>query len=312
MENEIDYNSEDDHNGYQSENQNTNKSNDLNYQGSSDLYYDTNDNLELIDPLSYNIVHLNELISVRNKLIAEFIDQTCVERDEAIMALIDYKWNLDKITDDWYNDVDKNRKKIGIDSDENSVKQLAKENVIINSDFCLICYSPVKIKSKIDCFALKCGHVFCNDCWKDFIVNKLDDYFCCLYSSCPQKGCNLKIPESLFTKLLKADKMNNERYEKIVLRNFTENNINIKWCPKDCGRCSRTDAHANQEIICGCKNVYCFNCLREGHSKFFIFSFFVSQKLREKNILQTKKHKNIIYYLLTKKYFADKKSIKIL
>ena len=270
MEEEIDYNYDED-NGYCSENQNKNLNNDLNYQGSSDLYYDTNDNLELANPLSYNIVHLNELSSVRNRLIADFVDQTCVDKDEAIIALIDYKWNLDKINDDWYNDVDGNRKKFGIDQDENSLKELATEKVSSNTNYCLICYSPVDIKNKSDCFALRCGHVFCNDCWKDFIVNKLDDYFCCLYSTCPQKGCNLKIPESLFFKYLKGDNANNERYEKIVLRNFTENNNNVKWCPKDCGRCSRTDAHANQEITCGCKYVYCFNCLREGHSKYFLY-----------------------------------------
>lgn len=273
MEDEIDYNynDEEEQNVHYSQTPNTDQNNDLNCQGSSDLYYDTNDNLDIINPLSYTIVHQNELSSVRNKLITEFIDQTCVDRDEAIIALIDYKWNLDKINDDWYNDVDGNRRKFGIDQDENSVKQLAKEKVKSGTNFCLICYSPVDNKSKKDWYALKCGHVFCNDCWKDFIVNKLDDYFCCLYSTCPQKGCNLKVPESQFAKSLKGDKANNERYEKIVLRNFTENNINVKWCPKDCGRCSRTDAHANQEISCGCKYVYCFNCLREGHRMFLFF-----------------------------------------
>jgi len=266
MSDEIDYYN-DDENENHNETPNINFNNDLNYQVSSDLYYDTNDILESTNPISYNIVHLNELSSVRNNLIEEYIDQTCVERDEAITALIHYKWNLDKINDDWYNDVEGNRKNFGIDQDQNSLKELAKERVKINSNYCLICYSSVDNKNKTDCSALKCNHVFCIDCWKDFINIKLDDYFCCLYSTCPQKGCNLKIPESLFIKCLKNEKINNERYEKIVLRNFTENNINIKWCPKDCGRCSRTDAHANQEIICGCKNVYCFNCLQEGHSK---------------------------------------------
>lgn len=287
MTDEIDYNY-DDENNYCSETLNTNFNNDLNYQGSSDLYYDTNDNIETANPRSYNIIYLNELSSVRKKLITEFIDQTYLERDEAIIALIYYKWNLDKINDDWYNDVDGNRKLFGIDQDENSIKELKKQKAETNTNYCLICYLPVDNKNKSDCFALRCNHVFCNDCWEGFIVSLLDDYFCCLYSTCPQKGCNLKIPESVFLKNLKEDKINNERFEKIVLRNFTENNINIKWCPKDCGRSSRTDAHTNQEIICECKYVYCFNCLREGHSNdFYIFEFKICHIIKQQKHFST-------------------------
>ncbi len=262
MDDEINYDY-DDYEYYSQTPKTDNK--DLNV-SSSDIYYDTNDKIEF-SLNNFNIVYLDQLMTVRNKLISEFIEQTFLDRDDAINALINYKWNLDKINDDWYNDVDGKRKNFGIDEDDNSIKLLAKNNIQKNSKYCLICYSEIDYIKKTDCDSLKCFHNFCKDCWKVFIISKLDDYFCCLYSTCPQKDCNLKIPESFFLKYLKEDNDNMERYEKIVLKNFTENNKNIKWCPRDCGRCSRTDIHSNIEVVCDCKYVYCFNCMREGHSK---------------------------------------------
>ena len=77
----------------------------------------------------------------------------------------------------------------------------------------------------------------------------------------------MKIPESLFNGILNEDPSLKNKFDKIVLRNFTENNVDIRWCPNpnDCGRCVRTDMHYNKEITCDCGYVYCFTCLREGH-----------------------------------------------
>jgi len=229
------------------------------------------DESDLLPQESFSIVKLDDLNNLREKIIKEFIEKTYMERDDSIIALINYKWNLDKINDDWYNDVEGNRKKFGIDVDENNSKELEKENIEKNSNYCLICFSEFekdpKNPNNFLKFSLKCNHNFCEECFKEYLIDKLDDYYCCLYSTCPQKGCTLKIPESLFYKFLNENPNLKKKFDKIVLRNFTENNVDIKWCPNptDCGRCVRTDSHFNREITCDCNYVYCFSCLREGH-----------------------------------------------
>jgi len=251
--------------------QNSDFNNDLQSQYSNEFYYDLNNNLENNIQNSYKIIHINEQTPLRNEIISEFMERTCVNRDDAIIALISYQWNLDKIDGDWFNDVDKRRQNFGIDLINDKILNNLPE--INNTSYCLICYCEIDYVNKSDCFSFKCLHNFCNDCWELFINSKLDDNYGCLYSTCPQQGCNLKIPESHYIKYLKGDRIKIEKYEKIVLKNFTENNNNLKWCPKDCGRCSSIEVHTYQEIICDCKYVYCFNCLREGHSnKFYFFN----------------------------------------
>ncbi len=136
-----------------------------------------------------------------------------------------------------------------------------------DAKICFVCYCDL---DESNSFALKCGHRFCHECWKHYVYSKLEDIFCCLYSTCMQKGCNFRIPESVFEKYLKEDKGSLERFDKIVLRNFTESNANLKWCPRDCGKCVKTEVHSNREIECECLFVYCFSCLREGHRYFLI------------------------------------------
>jgi ariadne-1 len=211
---------------------------------------------------SVAIVLPHELSKIREKLISECCEATSLDRDEAITVLIHYKWNIDKVSQEWFEDVDGNRKKFGLDLDDAAVQKLNNIKIENNNVYCSVCYCEI---NKSDSFALKCGHCFCDDCWKQHIYSKLEDIFCCLYATCLQKGCNLRIPESAFEKYLKYDKFNLEIFEKIVLRNFTESNANLKWCPRDCGKCVKTEVHSNREIECECLFVYCFSCLRDGH-----------------------------------------------
>ncbi len=247
MEDEIDYNYEDEN---------------INY----DLcdYKDDDYNLNALQRKNTTtlIIHPNEIIKLREKLIKDCCEETFLDRNDAITVLMNYKWNMDKVNQLWFEDIEGNRKKFGLDSDEESKKQLAKMKVEINTNYCLVCYSDV---DSTNSFKLNCGHTFCDDCWKGNIETLLEDVFCCLYSTCMQKSCNLRIPESVFENYLITNKDNLKKFDKIVLRNFTESNSDLKWCPRDCGNCIRTEVHYNKEIECECSFVYCFSCLREGH-----------------------------------------------
>ena len=241
--------------------------NDQSYQDDENIYsgctYEENFQ-DLTNEKNFQIVHLNEISNLRENLISKCCESTALTRDEAILVLIQYKWNIDRIDDDWFNDVDENRQKFGIDLDKPSKLKLLKLNVNNYSNICLVCESNLE---ESDNFSLKCGHNLCNFCWTEFIKSKIDDIFCCVYSTCPQQGCNIKIPESVFLKFMTKDYK--EKYDKIVLKNFTENNTDIRWCPSDCGCCVSSEEHSNKEITCDCKYVFCFSCLREGHKPCF-------------------------------------------
>jgi hypothetical protein len=49
-----------------------------------------------------------DILKEREKMIQETIEKLYLERDQAILAMIHYEWNLDNL-DNWYEDVDTNK-----------------------------------------------------------------------------------------------------------------------------------------------------------------------------------------------------------
>jgi ariadne-1 len=94
----------------------------------------------------------------------------------------------------------------------------------------------------------------------------MEDLLTCIFSTCPQKGCNIIVPETVFHKFLIPFPKINSDYTKSLLKNFTDFNSDIKWCPTpDCGICVRVPGHSMKEIECECKKIFCFACSLEGH-----------------------------------------------
>lgn len=225
----------------------------------SDCSNNTNDIEKKID---FSVHNQDELSSFRERFINECCEATFLNRDEAIMILLHYKWDVSKLGQEWFNDVDNNRINFGID-----LPYKARENIQqqkMNKFYsCLICFSNKLFDTSLH---LKCMHKFCDYCLRNYFKSKLDDDLDALYTTCPQKGCNIRIPESFFLTFFQNDNENKLRYENIIRKNFSFQNSSIKFCPKNCGRFIFSDVHyANKEITCVCQHVYCFSCLREGH-----------------------------------------------
>ena len=93
---------------------------DLNMQKSSsfndyieDIDYDIGDEDLGNQITDENITFIQEedVLKEREKMIQEAIEKLCLERPEAILAMIYFEWNIDNI-DNWYDDVDNNRIKV--------------------------------------------------------------------------------------------------------------------------------------------------------------------------------------------------------
>lgn len=214
--------------------------------------FNSND-LSLQKTNSYMILKEDQLLKEREKIIKETIELISLGRDEAILVLIFFNWSIDSIQDKWFDDVGKNSIKCGIKLKENNKLSKSKE--------CLICFTPYSSSFK----SLKCNHNFCADCWNEYLSVKIEDFLTCLSSTCPQSGCNLIVPESIFQNLL-LDKKLKERLNKAVLKNFVGYNSDIKICPgASCNNSIKCDSYLSKEIICECGTVFCFKCNKEAH-----------------------------------------------
>jgi hypothetical protein len=66
---------------------------------------------------------------------------------------------------------------------------------------CMIDYMPVEKHNATD---LGCGHTICNECWFDYIEQKVKDGMECIHSKCPMTNCTKTVTLDLIDEI--ADK----------------------------------------------------------------------------------------------------------
>ena len=97
------------------------------------------------------------------------------------------------------------------------------------------------------------------------------------FIACPFEKCNVILRHSFVLEHLIEE--NKPTYIKQICQSFTEENKHIKFCPAPgCPFCVENIEADLNEVICKCKNVFCFKCGEEGHRYLFLLLFFNIRK----------------------------------
>jgi ariadne-1 len=94
--------------------------------------------------------------------VNEISDMLGLSEDDAISILRHFKWNIDKLQNEWFAKEKQLRLQIGIEFDKNiALKNPAVNSSLasINGGYCMICYnkfSSTNVSQKA--ISLSCGH----------------------------------------------------------------------------------------------------------------------------------------------------------
>ena len=118
-----------------------------------------------------------------------------------------------------------------------------------------------------------CNHPFCNDCFHEFLEEKVKGGPMCIFSTCPMDGCPYYITEQVVQKFATGDSFN--KFQKFKLENFVKHAANLISCKGvDCDqtfyiqekqldrefRCPQTNG-----LCTDCGYVTCLRCDEPGH-----------------------------------------------
>lgn len=208
------------------------------------------DEFEAIDPA--------ELVRKQQLQVVELGETLGVPVSVAGALLRAYRWNKEKLFQDFFDNKNKVCKKAGVSLDDYGyiTGESGKEG------FCPICYDDV------DCgmmYALKvCKHFACKNCWKEYMEVAIGDGPTCLSMTCPQRNCNIIVDETLVSALVN-DKAKS-KYGEYLARSFVDDNPKIKWCPApDCGKAVYCPDVTQSDVKCVCGYKFCFKCHHEAH-----------------------------------------------
>ena len=239
------------------------KSSSSNSNDYQDYDYDYDYEEELAIPVTYetiNFISESDILSEREKMISEATEKLFLERNQAILAMIYYKWNIDNL-DNWYEDVDQNKVNAGIELSPKKIEEFKQKGIESFGDTCLVCFE----EKNDDFYSLSCGHQFCSGCWEEYLTEKLKTPLGALQVKCQQEGCTCIVPEEIYKKFIK-DKTLLEKLDKAISKNFINRNEDLKQCPNPhCHLYAKCNMHSAREIKCKCGTSYCFKCSKESH-----------------------------------------------
>ena len=215
--------------------------------------------------LEYEIIPNSEIIKKRDIIINNFIECSNLIYDEAELVLANYNWNYDLLIEEWFDNMEKIKISSHIEQSPESTKKITEfiSNNNITLDICPVCFTELE---KDNSLSLKCNHQICNECYVEYIKNKLiSEPINILQTPCPLNGCNLYITRTIYKKCITELKYK-IIFAKNIIRNFLITNKEIKTCPNPkCNLSIRVQNAIPKEIKCKCGQIFCFSCLEESH-----------------------------------------------
>lgn len=135
------------------------------------------------------------------------------------------------------------------------------ENLLENLE-CQVCCCEVPAS---ECFSQTCGHFFCNECWRDYLEEKISNSNV-INLTCMMKDCRNIISEKQIQKLLKDQTELLEKYQKFKLNKLIVTSSDKKFCPEiNCGGYAQKTL--DKFVVCNNGHKFCFDCLKKWHGK---------------------------------------------
>jgi len=110
---------------------------------------------------------------------------------------------------------------------------------------------------------LECGHLYCKQCWTDYLTTKIMDEGSSQMIECPGR-CNIIVDDATVMKLTQ-DRVK-LKYQHLITNSFVQCNRLLRWCPSpDCNNAVKVLHVESKPVKCRCGHVFCFSCGENWH-----------------------------------------------
>lgn len=204
------------------------------------------------------------LSNAQSKDLKTVMDLLTLREHHARTLLIHHRWDVDKVIQVY---VEKGKERlyaeacVMIHDDDDNLSSRHRSSIA----FCEICLEEVPFYKMT---TMDCGHYFCNICWTEHFVVKINEgqsrRISCMASKCSVVCDEDKIRNYVSRK----DPYLAEKFDRYLLESYIEDNKRVKWCPSvpHCGNAIRIEYDEFCEVECVCGVQFCFSCCSEAHS----------------------------------------------
>ncbi|XP_038718377.1 probable E3 ubiquitin-protein ligase ARI2 [Tripterygium wilfordii] len=219
---------------------------------------------ELLFPMangpSCKVITKETLLSAQKEDLQRVMDLLSLKEHHARTLLIHYRWDVEKVMAVLVEDgKDKLCAGAGVPVIGHDLSQIS------STLMCSICFEDVAAD---EATVMDCGHCFCNNCWIEHFIVKINDGQS-RHIKCMAYKCNAVCDDSKIRCLVGGRYPSlAEKFDRSLLESYIEDNRRVKWCPSvpHCGNAIRIEEDELCEVECACGVQFCFSCLSEAHS----------------------------------------------
>ncbi|KAF3435630.1 hypothetical protein FNV43_RR22721 [Rhamnella rubrinervis] len=239
-----------------------------------DYYYSDRDSMDGLendesDPLwvpakgpTTKVITKESLLSAQREDLRRVMELLSLREHHARTLLIHYRWDVERLIAVL---VEKGKACLFMEAGVSVVEHQDLDSQLPPTVMCDICMEDVPSgeSTKMDC-----GHCFCNGCWTEHFVVKINEGQS-KRIKCMAHKCNAICDEAAVRNLVsKRHPDLAEKFDRFLLESYIEDNKRVKWCPSipHCGNAIRVEDDELYEVECSCSLQFCFGCLSEAHS----------------------------------------------
>ncbi|KAK6087090.1 IBR domain-containing protein [Seiridium cupressi] len=213
--------------------------------------------------ISYRVHSPDDIMHQQTEMMDEVNMILEMRPEDAAILLRYFRWNKERLMEDYMDNGSKVLEAAGLRSTSDNLPKLE----TIPGFMCDICCDD---EEGLQSFALKCGHRFCVDCYRQYLTQKIREEGEAARIQCPSEGCS-RIIDARSLDLLVTPELT-DRYQELLNRTYVEDKDILKWCPApdcenaiECAVKKKDLDRVVPTVACGCGHRFCFGCILNDH-----------------------------------------------
>ena len=198
---------------------------------------------------SLQVLSTEDIVSHMVENIKEVSSITQIPATTIRILLNHFKWDKEKLMERYYTEdqetmfeeaqvISPNRSRETAESLRSQRPSSAGTASVLDCDICCLSL-PRQMMT-----GLECGHLFCTQCWTEYLTTKIVDEGASQMIECPG-SCNIVVDDQTVMTLI-TDARVKLKYQHLITNSFVQCNRLLKWCPSpDCSNAVKVQVLAN-------------------------------------------------------------------
>ena len=149
--------------------------------------------------VEFEVLNPDEIQQQQDKQVKEVAEILGQPPEAAAILLRHVRWNKERLFDKYMDTQDQLLDAVGLEADASHTPKM-QQMLEFTCDICC------EDGNSIQTYALKCGHRYCVDCYKQYLVSKIKDEGEAARIQCPASGCK-RIVDSKSLEFLVEDSL---------------------------------------------------------------------------------------------------------